>query len=327
MGPLRRAVEATVERVMQFPAARGAGMVCARAVTRAQWIGRANRGRMYNLIAGRAIPPTDVFTSVPVPGRTGASISLQLSLSDDLSRQWYYFGYDHYEVPVCRLLSALVADLAEQRPVRPFVLIDVGGNIGYYTLLLAALTRDDQSGHVHAFEPSPHVFQFLKRNVELNPGLPITLNEAAVCDHDGQQSLFMATEDFGHSSASLVKGSVAQVGSVAVKTTTMDSYVAGLSDSLVGLLKMDCEGVEAKVLAGMARTLERDSPHIVLEVLPRYPSLPDDLAVLPFFGRYRKFQITEDGLVEHDELRPSYQDRDWLLSIDPPARLFGVPTR
>jgi FkbM family methyltransferase len=91
-----------------------------------------------------------------------------------------------------------VLGVAEQRPVRPFVLIDVGGNIGYYTLLLAALTRDDRTGLVHAFEPSPQVFQLLKRNVELNPGLAITLNEAAVCDHEGQQSLFMATEDFAY---------------------------------------------------------------------------------------------------------------------------------
>jgi hypothetical protein len=89
---------------------------------------------------------------------------------------------------------------------------------------------------------------------------------------------------------------------------------------------MDCEGAEAKVLAGAERTLERDSPHIVLEILPRYPSMPLELAALPLFHRYRKFQITETGLVEHDEICPGYEHRDWLFSVNPPASLIRAPS-
>jgi hypothetical protein len=76
-----------------------------------------------------------VATSVPIPELPGQGLNLRLSLTDDLSREWYYFGYEKYEVPVRRVLVALVHSLA---PGKSWCLLDVGANMGYFSLFLAA---------------------------------------------------------------------------------------------------------------------------------------------------------------------------------------------
>lgn len=314
----RSAVDTVLNQVMRVPGAKSAGRSLACRVTRSTSITPKNRARMFNLLAQRTSDTTALDTSVPIPERAGVSIHLRLELTDELSRQWYFFGYDHYEIPVRKVLAVLVEELPSDGSSQ---ILDVGGNLGYFTLFLGALAHAGNKGQVHAFEPSPRVFQMLKRNVSLNPALAITLNEAAVSNTEGRCTLFLAHEDYGHSGASLLAGAVDQIGGVNVDTVTLDGYAKRIGDKPVRLLKMDCEGVETKVLAGMTDTLERWSPDIVLEILPRYPQMPAELAALPFFARYRKFLITDVGLIERETIEPSYEDRDWLFSIDPPARL------
>ena len=319
MRDFRNLAEPWLERIIRIPGAKSAARQLAYCVTRSKLITTKNRARVFNLLAQRTSDAAALDTSVPVPERAGLAINLRLELSDELSRLWYFFGYDHYEIPVRKVLAALVEELPSDGSSQ---ILDVGGNLGYFTLYLGALAKADRKGHVHSFEPSPRVFQLLKRNLSLNPGLPVTLNEAAVSDVVGRSTLFLAHEELGHSSASLVAGAVEQVGGVEVETLTLDGYARRLGDKPVRLLKMDCEGVETKVLAGMTATLERWSPDIVLEILPRYPTMVAELAALPFFARYRKFLITEVGLIERETIEPTYEDRDWLFSIDPPARLI-----
>jgi FkbM family methyltransferase len=321
MRVIGNAVKAFVEGITVMPGGKRLGRSTTCFVTRSPWIKRINRARMYNAFALKTIPSGLVTTSVPVPEAPGVRIDLELDLTDELSRQWYYFGYQYYEVPVRKVLAEIVEGLASGSN---YHLLDVGANVGYFSLYLAALAQIGKRASVHAFEPSSNVFRLLEKNLTLNPGLPLILNNVAVCNTEGEQPLFLPHDDFGHSGASLIPGAIPQVGSVTVKTIELDSYVAGLDRGRVALVKMDCEGVEGKVLAGMKRTLERDTPHIVIEILPRYPSLPAELAALPFFHRYRKFQITDDGLVEHhhDSIASDYQHRDWLFSVSPPARLI-----
>ena len=321
MSQLRQIVDAVLDGAMRIPGAQPVGRSLAYGLTRSHLLSDKNRMRVHNLIGRKVIPPGMARARVPIPELPGVSLSLELGLADELSRFWYFFGYDHYEAPVRRTLAALVAALP---PDPQWRFLDVGGNIGYFTLYLAALARAGGKGAVHSFEPSPHVFRMLARNLALNPGLPVTLNEAAVSDAPGTCDLFLADESFGHSGASLVCGAVEQVGSVRVRTLALDDYSAKIGGK-VAIVKLDCEGVETKALAGLARTFERDSPHIVMEILPRYPNMPAELAALPFFAHYRKFQITTEGLVEHDGVRPSYENRDWLLSVAPPVALIRKP--
>ena len=60
------------------------------------------------------------------------------------------------------------------------VAVDVGANIGYFTLLMSSLAGP--TGQVHAFEPTRYAFGRLQQNRALNPALPanMTLNRVGL---------------------------------------------------------------------------------------------------------------------------------------------------
>ena len=73
----------------------------------------------------------------------------------------YYQGLRHgSELDLVDSVLAVKPYVAEDA-----VCLDVGANIGLYTMALAALAP---KGSVSAFEPSPETFGFLSRNIELN---------------------------------------------------------------------------------------------------------------------------------------------------------------
>ncbi len=113
-----------------------------------------NKQRLYNFISKDTIPRVPVMYNVkPFLGR---SIKLRLNLQDDLSRMWYYWGYEGYERGTTKLLIKL---LKTKRCV-----FDIGANVGYYSLLIASLLEG--KGEVYVFEPWPDVFRWLLGNSE-----------------------------------------------------------------------------------------------------------------------------------------------------------------
>lgn len=283
-----------------------------------QEVSKLNRGRIYNLLAARTAGTAPQAFTVPVPGLADFHLNLELQLTDELSRQWYFWGYDHYEPEVRRVMWALLQDMAATDVGE---VLDIGANLGYFSLYLGAVLKQRGIGRVHAFEPSPAVFARLKHNLLLNPELPVTLHESAVADVAGEAELFLADHNtWGHSAASLVnKGVDEQIGSVKVAVQSVDEFVTAHGIKRVGMIKMDCEGAEAKALTGAVKTISRDQPHIILELIPRYDESYRILFAHPMYRAYRKFLITADGLIERAEATSSYHNRDWLFTVRPPA--------
>jgi len=100
-----------------------------------------NKQRLYNFFVKDTAPAHAVKCSTQV--LYGRSVELELNLQDDLSRMWYYWGYDGYERGTTRLFCKLLGSKS--------CVFDVGANIGYYTILAASLMEG--RGEVHAFEP------------------------------------------------------------------------------------------------------------------------------------------------------------------------------
>jgi len=73
------------------------------------------------------------------------------------------------------------------------VVLDVGANIGYYTLLAAG--RVGSRGRVHAIEAHPGTFEKLRKNVALSALGNVTLHQLAATDAFGSRAL---STDFGH---------------------------------------------------------------------------------------------------------------------------------
>ena len=172
--------------------------------------------------------------------------------ADENGRRIYVNGYQPQE----RLTRHFI------RLLRPGDgVIDVGANVGYYTLVAARLVGP--AGCVHAFEPSPRVLPLLRTNAALSPHANIRVHGVAVTDRSGEITFHVAGPDRTGYSSIRDLGSDGQSVTL-VRTVALDALLDGLPP--VRLVKIDVEGAELLVLRGMEKLLARDRPHLILEV-------------------------------------------------------------
>lgn len=145
------------------------------------------------------------------------------------------------------------------------IAIDVGANIGWFSVLLDK--QASPGAQVFAFEPDPMNCRLLRENVLLNAATMVETLEIAVAEGDGSSLLHLyGTKNLGrHSLLSINVGP-----SIEVKTTSLDHFLErrALRPERVKLIKMDVEGYEAFVLRGMTRLLAQ-SPTLIAEFSPQ----------------------------------------------------------
>jgi FkbM family methyltransferase len=185
---------------------------------------------------------------------------------------------------------------------RDGLILDIGANSGVYALVAAKVSN---SATVVAFEPITRVANLLRLNVDLNQ-LPIRVEERAVSNRDGIATMFDVPSAFNYSAS--IEGQGANAQRVEVSACSIDNYLAG-QNIAVAAIKIDVERHEAAAIAGMKRTLEKDRPAILIEVLDR--EIGDAVAREVQHLGYRMFHISEDkGLVPTARLEP-LDDHDW----------------
>lgn len=154
-----------------------------------------------------------------------------------------------------------------KRIVEPgMVVVDVGANIGDYTLLAARGVGP--TGLVYAVEPEPHNFSLLTRNVAENGYANVRCLNMALAGEAGRLTLHVDPANYGGSSliASNVPGTAKAVD---VETDTLDHMLAtNRPPRPVGLIKMDAQGAEAGIMEGALRTLEIPDLCLILEFWP-----------------------------------------------------------
>jgi FkbM family methyltransferase len=141
--------------------------------------------------------------------------------------------------------------------------IDVGANIGHYTLKMSDLVKSE--GRVIAMEPIPYTFELLAANCALSPYKNITLLNAAASSSVGVVKMEVPEWERGGSlnyyEARIVPEDSA-LPSCGVMTLNIDNLQLSHRISLV---KIDAEGHEQAVVEGMAKLLQRDHPILVVE--------------------------------------------------------------
>jgi len=153
------------------------------------------------------------------------------------------------------------------------VVVDLGANIGYFTLLAARLIGE--KGKVFAFEPEPKNFGYLIKNIKLNDYNNIVAVQKAVSDHSGKTKLFICPYDSGHHTINQPSGikaysrqKLSEIAFIEVETVTLDEYLKDKVDR-VDVVKIDVEGAEALVIFGMRETLRKNKNiKIFLEFFP-----------------------------------------------------------
>lgn len=142
--------------------------------------------------------------------------------------------------------------------------VDVGANIGYYTLLLAGLVGKE--GVVQSIEPQADNYRMLTRNVGRNKADNVLATCTALSDRDGRAELYESKTESGEHS--LVNGRVTTTNRTVtiVDVTTLDKI---LRDGRVDFIKIDVEGNEQRVIEGGMETLKRNKDvKIVMEFWP-----------------------------------------------------------
>lgn len=145
--------------------------------------------------------------------------------------------------------------------------VEVGANIGYYTLLAAK--QISSSGKLYAFEANPQVFDILYQNILVNGLLDrTTLVNKPVFDKT-------CTLKFSKLKKHLASGSVAEfseeflaqyrdeVERVEMDAVSLDEYFAD-DKSGIDVIKIDAEGSEAHIFDGMKKIIENNPQLIII---------------------------------------------------------------
>jgi len=180
------------------------------------------------------------------------------STRDDPSLKWFATMFDSsIHEPSTTHLFARLARSADG-------IMDIGAHLGWFTCIGAALSK----GSVYSFEMDEENVTRLRSNVELNDQLEsVRIEQLAVTDGTGRVTYF---KSLGAASPKHTLSTKKNGGNrrVEVSSTSVDAYCRNRVESL-GLLKIDVEGAELKVLKGAMDTLRQFSPDILVEVHPK----------------------------------------------------------
>lgn len=150
------------------------------------------------------------------------------------------------------------------------VFVDVGANIGYFSIIAAQLVGE--GGQVYAFEPGSDNFHLLRQSAALN-GLARRIHavEAGLSAENGEARLFLSETNLGDHQ---IFSTGAARASTPVRLLNGSEYLGPElernNQGVIDLLKIDTQGSEYGVLEGLMPLLEgmRPAPAILLELTP-----------------------------------------------------------
>ena len=132
--------------------------------------------------------------------------------------------------------------------------VDVGANIGYYTLLAAKRVKK-----VIAIEPDRQCREILKINIEKNNLKNVKIIETAAGSKKEKRVLVRDRDNMGNSHIGTEKGEE-------ILLDSLDNIL--VNEQKIGLIKIDVQGWEPEVILGAKKVLERDRPEMFLEYSP-----------------------------------------------------------
>ena len=223
------------------------------------------------------------------------ALAFHCDLRDSVAREVCYTG--RYEPQETQLASRLLR--------HGDVFADVGANWGYFTL--AAAHWVGPSGRVLAFEPEPRLFKLLRMNIEVNRLGHVSPRRLAIAERSRRVpfTAFVAGGDNWGQSHAAESGTPSDF---VADAAALDDLLDGAAIERVTLTKIDVEGGEAAVLAGMQRGLRAGRyPYILIECHP--------------------LVLRRQGLGEQDTLRPLLDARYRLWTIPHTPQLHRLAAR
>lgn len=139
--------------------------------------------------------------------------------------------------------------LVAKAPSNTCVLVDIGANVGDWTQhALSSLSCENQSGIIHAFEPTSSTFALLE--ARHGKASNVVLHHAALSSRSGTADLFVVGACAGTNSLIQIDGTPRE----SVKVQTFDEFMSEHDIDFVSLVKSDTEGHDFSVIQGASET-------------------------------------------------------------------------
>lgn len=181
------------------------------------------------------------------------------------------------------------------------VVLDVGANIGLYSIPLA-LEAMAKNGRLFSFEPLPANAMRLQENLALNGVEAFAEVHQIALSARGEQSFLVLREDFiggaltGNTSVLRADPADEAFSRIPIRLERLDDLVPKLGLTRIDIIKADIEGHEYLFLEGARQTIRRFRPLVQIEINRWYTQRcgVDVNEVIPALlpDRYRLFEIT-----------------------------------
>jgi FkbM family methyltransferase len=261
------------------------------------------RSRLRNALSEYYASHDVVHGWVPVPASGG--LRCYANLNDESVKPLVHYGEALESAEVSYLEGLL-------RPED--VVFDIGANYGLFSWRIAESVR---SGEIHLFEPNPALFRCLQKTARRHSGFSLHLHRFAVGEQDGTAIFHVPVSQASmHGSLErhewgMERGIFPDALAQEVELRSIDSVVTELRVQRLDLLKIDVEGTESDVVAGMRSTLTSLRPRIVMCETSLRSNAFDELR-----ARYAQITVaTDSGLVSIDSLPRDFWGN--LIFTDP----------
>jgi len=229
---------------------------------------------------------------------------------------WSIYWFGGYEDDINWVIPYFVKDDS--------TCIDVGANIGVYSIMLARMARK-----VVAVEPHPEFREHLSRNISINGFKNVDVHSCAISLKKGIATLYSPNQSMKNKTATLKNVTPyipEQSIEISVELKTLDSLCENEHD--VGFIKIDCDWYDAEIILSGGATIRKHRPVILFEDLGSFPEgwdKSDDVEstyvqayeMLESLG-YRLFKVLDHSLVSEKRKRGVLQN---MLAL--PSGFYG----
>ena len=145
------------------------------------------------------------------------------------------------------------------------VFVDVGANIGYYSVVAASIVGE--TGKIIAYEPEPENYHLLLKNLSLNKLSNVQSFQAALSDYNGQGYLYLNDSNRGDHQ---VYDSGEERNRIETQLICADQHISGLVTK-IDFLKIDTQGSETKIIKNLSKAITANLNKIkmIVELWPK----------------------------------------------------------
>jgi FkbM family methyltransferase len=164
-------------------------------------------------------------------------------LRDKIPATIFHFGL--WEPEISHLIARLLS--------KGDIFVDVGANIGYYSLMASRLVGG--GGAVVAVEASPRIFSRLQANIRANRAANIRAVNVAAADEVGQVTIYSGPRQNSGASSTLKEWRNGEAEAI-VAALPLDKILTSGERSKVRLIKIDVEGAETPILSQLLSSID-----------------------------------------------------------------------